>query len=244
MLCSIGFPPLFEARFLERPGQFLVRVRRETEEPLLAHLPDPGRLKELLVQGRRIWIRKALGAGRKTKWTAVLIETADGKGRVSLDTTLPNRLVRRGLETGAMEEFRGWTLERAEFPLGRSRVDFLLKRDARRMLLEVKSVTLVRDGVALFPDAVSARASRHLGELAREAESGNYGAAVLFLVQREDAARVEAARDIDPAFASALEEARAAGVRLHARKCRVTLEGVTLGEPLPAPGSSVPGRES
>lgn len=243
MTCSVGFPPLFETRFLERPGQFVVQVQCEKGKPLLAHLPDPGRLKELLVPGRRIWICEAAGARRKTGWTAVLVETPDGTGHVSLDTTLPNRLVRRALETGALEEFHSWKLERAEFPLGHSRIDFLLEDKDRRMLLEVKSVTLMRDGVALFPDAVSARAVRHLRELGREAGAGDYEAAVLFLVQRQDARRVEAAGDIDPAFANALEEARVAGVRLHARQCRVTLEGVTLGEPLPTPGSSVPGRE-
>jgi sugar fermentation stimulation protein A len=118
--------------------------------------------------------------------------------------------------------------------VGRSRFDFLLRgRGNRRLALEVKSVTLVEEEVGLFPDAVTARGARHLRELADLAGRAGWAAAVLFAVQRADVRRVRAAREIDPNFAAALEEARRAGVRVLARRCRVGLDRITLGAPVP-----------
>lgn len=232
----LAFPaPLRRATFLERPNRFLLRVRLDGEAiPAEVHLADPGRLVELLVPGRSLWIREAASPTRRTKWSAVLVETPDGGGLVSLDTTLPNRFILEALQAGVLDELSGWTLVRAEFPLGRSRIDFLLARGEERLALEVKSVTLVEEGVALFPDAVTARGARHLRELAEVARRPGWQAAVLFVLQRDDARRIEAARSIDPAFADALAEAKAAGVRVLGRRCRVALDGLELGEVVPA----------
>lgn len=205
-------------------------------------MADPGRLKELLLPGQRVWVRPAASPARRTAWSAVLVETPDGEGLVSLDTTMPNRLIRRALETGALAEFGGWQLERSEFtPAGsRSRIDFLLsrhgghRRGGERLALEVKSVTLVEDDVALFPDAITARGARHVRELAEIAGRDGWEAAVLFVLQRSDATRIEAARRMDAAFAEALAEAGAAGVRVLGRRCRVTLDRLELGERVPA----------
>jgi sugar fermentation stimulation protein A len=270
-LVSIAWPsPLHEARFLTRPNRFVLRCRlAATGGVVTAHLADPGRLRELLVAGRRVWLRDALGARRgggaprRTRWSAALVQTPSGRGLVSLDTTLPNRLVAAALRAGALPELGAWTLERAEVTVGHSRFDFLLcdpgargaaagpwaaanggqRHRARRiaadgtvrgrMLLEVKSVTLVEDGVGLFPDAVTARGARHLRELADLARHAKCVAAVLFVVQRPDAQSVRAARHIDPGFAEALQEARAAGVQVLARRCRVGLNRVVLGASLP-----------
>ncbi|MGD2069119.1 MAG: DNA/RNA nuclease SfsA, partial [Gemmatimonadota bacterium] len=133
-----------------------------------------------------------------------------------------------------------------EWSHGRSRFDFLLegprgtapgdgplptreRPEPARLVLEVKSVTLVDDGVALFPDAVTARGARHVRELADIAARDGWEGAVLFVLQRPDADRIVAARGIDPDFADALEGARRAGVRLLGRRCTVTPDRVTLG---------------
>jgi len=228
------------------------------------HLADPGRLRELLVPGRRLLVREADDPDRKTGWSALLVQTPGGGGWVSVDTTLPNRLVERALRAGVLEELQGWRLERREWSHGSSRFDFLLTagrsskesdperptspvREAsedgpaapgpaspKRLVLEVKSVTLVEDGVALFPDAVTARGARHVRELAELARAESTEAAVLFVLQRPDADRIHAAADIDPEFAAALQEAKAAGVRVLGRRCTVKREAVTLGEAVPA----------
>lgn len=224
--------PLAEARLVERPNRFLVRARR-AEQVVEAHLPNPGRLEELMVPGRRLRLRPAGGAGRKTDWTAVLAETPAGDGWVSLDTTLPNRLVRRALERGWLEELAGWEIEGTEVTLGGSRFDFVLADGPRRLALEVKSVSLVRDRVGRFPDAVTARGTRHVRELGGIAGRDGWGAAVLFVAQRADVDRVVADGEIDPDFAQALRAARTAGVRTLARRCRIDEAAVELGPAVP-----------
>ena len=226
--------PLVEARFVERPNRFLIRCdvpgHEEVQE---AHLADPGRLKELLLPGARVMLHPASGKHRRTRWTAILVES-EGSGWVGLRTTLPNDLVGEALRTGALEELSDWHLARAEWTHGRSRFDFLLEGvDGRRLALEVKGVSLVVDGVARFPDAVSARAARHVRELAALVREGTMDAAVLFVLQRGDAGSVEAAGHIDPDFAAALSEAKEVGVRLFGRRCAVSLDGVELGAPVP-----------
>lgn len=228
--------PLAAARFVERPNRFVVRARLEADgsEAVDAHLADPGRLRKLLVPGRRVWLRPASGGERRTRWTTVLVESPRGDALVSLDTTLPNRLVASALRARALEELAGWRLERSEWTWKRSRFDFVLARAGEgRLALEVKSVTLVEDGVALFPDAVTARGARHLRELSELAAQEGWDAAVLFVVQRTDCARVVAAESIDPEFARCLALAREAGVRVLGRRCDVSLDAVRLGPPVP-----------
>lgn len=259
---SIRLPsPLYPARFIRRPNRFVVRARLGSSGPestesesglgsadgaslpagisagaeVACHLADPGRLTELLVPGARLLLRHAPAPHRKTEWSVVLVRAPANDGWVSVDTTLPNRLVERALRDRALDELRGWSLERTEFTRGSSRFDFLLSGDdGRRMAMEVKSVTLVEGEVGLFPDAVTARGDRHVEELAEIAGEPDWEAAVLFVCQRDDARRIRAARSIDPGFAEALARANEAGVRVLGRRCRVDRRRVVLGDAVPA----------
>ncbi|HSG80692.1 MAG TPA: DNA/RNA nuclease SfsA [Gemmatimonadota bacterium] len=222
--------PLLPARFLSRPNRFLTIVDLDNQQ-VAAHLPDPGRLRELLVPGAPVWVRPASSPARKTSFTLAMTEAASGE-LVSLVTTLPNQLVEEALEGQRISELADWQLISREHAWKGSRFDFLLGRGADRLLLEVKSVTLVEGRRALFPDAVTRRGTRHVTELAAAGKEG-VGAAVLFVVQRRDAESVTAARAIDPAFADALAAANLAGVRLLAYRCRVTLEEAHLAEAIP-----------
>lgn len=217
------------AIFLERPNRFGAWVELDGRREYV-HLPDPGRLRELLVPGNTVWLRAADRPGRKTRFSLVM---AQENGRwVSLDTGVPTRAVRRALQAGELPEFAGYTEVRPEFPYGHSRLDFLLTGTKGRCLLEVKSVTLVVKGIGLFPDAVSARATRHLLALLQAIREG-YRAAVLFVVQREDAQAVAANVATDPEFAAMLRRAAAAGVELYARTCRVSPQSIALKDPVP-----------
>lgn len=226
---------LVRARFIARPNRFLLRcaLDRAPDFPVVeAHLADSGRLGELLVPGRLIWLRPEEGATRKTQWTAVFCERPDQKGIVSVNSTLPNRLVGQALSMRALAELAEWSLVRPEYTLGNSRWDFLLEQGGRKLLLEVKGVTLVRDGVAYFPDAITARGAKHLKELARLAREGEWETAVLFLLQRDDAELIRAAREIDPDFSDALAAAQRAGVRILGRRCHITPDQMRMGEPV------------
>lgn len=226
---------LVTARFLRRPNRFVVHAELEDGEEVRAHLPNPGRMEQILAPGRTLGLEPAGRGDRKTDWSAVLARTPGESGWISLVTTLPNRLVAEGLSSGRLEELADWEVERSEPTLGDSRLDFLLTRDDRRMALEVKSVSLEREGLGLFPDAVTERGTRHLRELTEIAGRDGWEAAVLFVAQREDVRAVTAAPDIDPAFTEALQRAREAGVRVLGRRCEVSRRGVALGPALATP---------
>ncbi|MFQ6675629.1 MAG: DNA/RNA nuclease SfsA [Fidelibacterota bacterium] len=213
--------PLRDATFVDRPNRFLTVVDLDGRR-VESHLPDPGRLRELLLPGARLKIRDAAGrirTHRKTRWTTIMVKT--GKVWVSVDSTLPNRWVAFLLERGELEMFRGYRVIGKEVTHGRHRFDFLLEKGGVPFYLEVKSVTLVEDGVAMFPDAVSERGRRHMEALSVLARSG-MGAGVLFVCQRPDARLFRPQWDTDPAFARALVDAEKKGVTIWAVSSRVT----------------------
>lgn len=205
---------LLWGEFRARPNRFTLVVALSGGE-VRAHLPNPGRLAELLSPGRRILLRPA-SQKRKTPFTAVGVDL--GSFLVSLDSTLPNRMFPRFLAQGALPELSGFRIVAKEPRLGRGRADFLLVRNEKRLWVEVKSVTCVEEGVALFPDAPTVRGRRHLLELAEVARSGER-ALILFVVQRPDAERFGPHARIDPSFAQAFCQALAQGVQARALVC-------------------------
>ena len=228
--------PWRRAIFVHRPNRFVVHARITSGGgEVRAHLPDPGRLTELLVPGRSIWL-KAADRSRKTRWTAVYVVPEEG-GLVCCDTRRPNLLAAAALKAGAIAALSQWSVLRSEATWGSSRFDFLLGQGARRLYLEAKGVSWVAEGVARFPDAVTARGARHLRELAQVAATPGHGAAVLFLMQRSGPVRrIEAAADRDPEFAAALGAARAAGVLVLGYQTRMTLDATELASPVPVVG--------
>ncbi|MEE9166322.1 MAG: DNA/RNA nuclease SfsA [Candidatus Neomarinimicrobiota bacterium] len=212
--------PLRDATFVERPNRFLTVVEIGDTQ-VESHLPDPGRLKELLVPGARLKVRKVFrenSSPRKTEWTTVMVKT--GHQWVSIDSTLPNRFVASLLKGGDLPMFKGYRLVQTEIKQGHHRFDFLLEKDGELMYLEVKSVTLVIEGVAMFPDAVTSRGARHMMGLMDLAESG-FEAGALFVCQRGDVTLFRPHWNRDPAFAAALLAAAKNGVRVWAISAHV-----------------------
>lgn len=206
---------LLDAVFEERLNRFLVRVDRGGRARL-CHLPNPGRLLELLQPGAPVLIRRRPRQRRKTGYDLVAVR--QGEVWVSVDTRLPNHAVRTWLAEGVLPEFRGYTNVQPEVVLGESRVDFLL-RDGRDCYLEVKSCTLVEGEEALFPDAPTARGRRHVETLAKTVERG-IRSSVLFVVQRPDATLFRPHDETDPAFGKALRDAHLSGVEVYAYRSR------------------------
>lgn len=192
--------PLEAGRFLERPNRFLAYVLRERDgKPLACHLPNPGRLKEVLRPGERVWIAPALReGGRKTTHQIVLFQS-DGL-LVLVDNRLANRLVAATFQETGLPPWGSYRLAEQEVSFSHSRLDFLLKApEEPPLLLEVKSCTLVVGEEARFPDAPTERGRRHLEALMRWMEKGGR-AGVLFVIQRADARRFAPSDDTDPAF--------------------------------------------
>jgi sugar fermentation stimulation protein A len=171
------------------------------------------------------------GAARKTGFDLSLVET---EGRwVSVDARLPNELVAEALSCGKLLPRAGYPTVRREVFFGQSRFDFQLEApDKSPCLLEVKSITLVVNGLGCFPDAVTLRGRRHLNELVKAVSAG-YRAVVIFVVQRDDAAGVRPHDESDPGFGQALRGAAQRGVEIYAYGCQVDPERIELAHLLP-----------
>lgn len=207
--------------YLERLNRFAIAVRVEGRREV-AHLPNPGRLLEVLSPGRTILLRPA-PKGRKTRWTAVAADLGDFL--VSLDSTLPNRAFPRFLSQGVFPELSGFGILAREPRLGAGRADFLLSRGEEKVWVEVKSVTLVEEGLALFPDAPTSRGARHLRELSAKVQKGEK-AFVVFVIQRPDAKKFGPNAALDPKFGEAFCQALALGVEFRGVVC--LFDGVEL----------------
>lgn len=215
---------------MARDNRFRVTVEVDGQE-VWAHLPNSGRLGELLVPGRRLLLVERPEAGRKTGYDLGLIEL-DGRW-VSVDARLPNDLVEEAVRDGRLAPLRGYTSMRREVVRGPSRFDLLLEAPRRApCLVEVKSITLVVDGLGCFPDAVTQRGRRHVEELA-EAVGAGYRAAVVFCVQRDDAVGVRPHDESDPEFGRALRAAARRGVEVYAYACRVEPRQIQISHRLP-----------
>ena len=199
-----------EAVFLARPNRFLAVVeldgRREE-----AHVPDPGRLKELLIPGTRVRVRPAAAGNRRTAWDMIGVECP--QGWVNIDSRLPNLLFAEAVREGRLAEFPAGCSMHPEHLYGASRLDFLLQCEGSPCLVEVKGCTLVVDGVAFFPDAPTSRGSRHVEELVQASARG-YRACMVFVVKHPGGGEFRPNQATDPVFSSALRRAAAAGVEI------------------------------
>ena len=201
---------------------------------------DPGRMTEILLPGVELRLAPATRPGRRTAFTLVLARA--GRRWVVLAPSLANRLFEAALLAGTAPGWRHAAVLRREIPVGSSRLDFALRWRKEQWLVEVKSVGLAVGGLGLFPDAPSARAVRHLGELADTARRGTR-AGLVFVAQHPAINRVAPNAKLDPAFASALFEAVREGVRVTAVGCEVSLRGCRIVRRLPVAGiGSAPAR--
>ena len=201
---------LLEAEFIDRPNRFLTRVKYNGEV-VKSHLPDPGRLKELLIPGVTLLIKKEGNPNRKTKFSTQAVYL--GEQLISLNSWLPNQFVEFLLKNKSIYFLEDWDFIRREVPFGRHRFDFLLMRNEAPFYVEVKSVTLVEEVVAKFPDAVTERGKRHVEHLAEMTKDG-IDCMVLFVVQRSDAKIFHPQWERDPKFSEALLNAYNDGLKI------------------------------
>ncbi|HXF69580.1 MAG TPA: DNA/RNA nuclease SfsA [Thermoflexus sp.] len=223
------WPPLVQASFLQRLNRFAVEVRVGRRR-VRAHLPNSGRLHELLVPGYPVWIARREGR-RRTQYDVQVVGLPNGV-LVSADARVPNLLFREAWQKGELPLFRSYTTLDAEVPLGEGRVDFRLSGPHGVAYVEVKSVTLVEEGTGLFPDAPTERGRRHVNAL-MAARMDGARAFIIFIVQRPDAQAFRPHDRADPAFGEILRTAVARGVEAMAYRCHVSLEEIRLVDPIP-----------
>ena len=222
------FPdPLLKGRLIKRYKRFLADVELEDGRMVTAHCANPGTMISVNDPDAEVWLSPARNPERKLKFTWELIRV--GRSLVGINTMWPNAIVSEAIAESKIPELMGYDSLRREVKYGKnSRIDILLESEGRpNCFVEIKSVTMRRDRAAEFPDAVTARGTKHLGELAREAKAGNR-AVMVYLVQRGDCQRFWIADDIDPTYHAALGQAIDSGVEVLVYRCRVTTKDIKV----------------
>jgi sugar fermentation stimulation protein A len=227
--------PLETGTLVRRYKRFFADVLTDGGEPLCIHCPNTGSMLNCMGEGTRVWFSRHNDPRRKLPGTWELVQTPHGR-LACVNTARANRLVEEALLAGVIAELDGFTALRREVAYGqeKSRVDFQLSFPGGEVYVEVKSVTLgfADDPIAAFPDAVTERGARHLRELAAQARAG-VRAVLLYCVNLTGVEAVRAAREIDPAYHAALQDARAAGVEVLAYAAELSPEEIRLARRVP-----------
>ena len=210
--------------FKNRPNRFIAEV--EVDGCLeIAHVPNTGRCKELLVEDAVVWLKPSDNLNRKTKFSLHFVEN---KGAlVSLYSQQANSIVYDAIIDGKIKELAGYDHHQREKTVDNSRIDIYLANEKEECYVEVKGVTLIVDGEARFPDAPTERGAKHLKELIKLKKDGNR-CAVFFLIQHPIGKFFRPNWENDPVFSQTLNEAYDAGVEILVYRCDNQLSGVEL----------------
>ena len=218
------YEKVVSGRFLSRPNRFIAYVEIDGKEEV-CHVKNTGRCRELLVEGATVYLEVSDNPSRKTKYDLIAVEK--GSLLINMDSQAPNKVVGEWIISSGY--FGSPSLIRPEFTMGDSRFDFYLESDGRKILIEVKGVTLEDDGVVSFPDAPTMRGIKHLNHLSAKVGEG-YEAYVIFVVQMREAKYFTPNESRHPDFAAALRNAKNHGVIPLAITSIVTENSIVLDE--------------
>jgi len=210
--------------FKARPNRFISEV--EVDGNLeIAHVPNTGRCKELLVEGAAVWLKPSDNPNRKTKFSLHFVENKNVL--VSLYSQQANSIVYDAILNGKIKELVGYSIHQREKTVDSSRIDIYLESENQQCYVEVKGVTLIVDGEARFPDAPTERGAKHLKELIKLKQEGNR-CVVFFLIQHPVGKFFRPNWENDPKFSQTLNEAYEAGVEILVYRCDNQLSGIEL----------------
>ena len=233
------------AVFLERPNRFIAWVETAKGREI-CHVKNTGRCRELLVPGAVLYVQRNESPTRKTALD--LIGVVKGDILINMDSQAPNKVVEEWLRAGSAAEnvLKWWDMEhrwlmdvartatriKPEYTFGESRFDFYIESGERKILMEVKGVTLEEHRIASFPDAPTERGVKHIRELI-DAGKQEYEACILFVIQMKGIVCMTPNDRTHEAFGTALREAKEEGVRVLAYDCKVTGDSLVLDQPVP-----------
>lgn len=200
-------------KFDSRPNRFIARVLVDGRLEMV-HVKNTGRCRELLLPGVDVILEVSDNPKRKTKYDLIGVYK-ENSGWVNIDSQAPNKVVMEWLEQ------QEYTYIKPEYTYGDSRIDFYMEKGEEKFLMEVKGCTLEVDGIGYFPDAPTERGVKHLRELVKAVKAG-YQCYVAFVIQMEGIHEVRPNVATHKEFGQALEEAKAAGVKILYLGCRVT----------------------
>lgn len=212
---------ILKGKFLSRPNRFIAYAEIDGRIEK-CHVKNTGRCRELLTEGCAVYLERAKNPERKTQFDLVAAEKGDRL--INMDSYAPNIAAGEFLPTLFPKG-----IIRPEYTYGNSRLDFYIEDGERKILLEVKGVTLEKDGAAMFPDAPTERGVKHILELIRSMDEG-YEAYMLFVIQMADVEYFTPNTDMHPEFAAALKKASGSGVKILAYDCAVSPEEMKIGK--------------
>lgn len=219
----------FTAQFERRLNRFIAEVFIDGVAEQV-HVKNTGRLKELLKPGVQVVLEKSDNPNRKTKYSLIAV---DKEGEwVNIDSQAPNKVAYEALDAGLISEFGPLDNMKQEVTYGGSRFDVYVENKLEKGFIEVKGVTLEKNGVAMFPDAPTSRGTKHVLELIKAREEG-YSATVLFIIQMKGCHKFAPNQAMDQAFTDALVQASRAGVQILAYDSIVKKDELVLDQAVP-----------
>lgn len=215
-----------KAKFIERPNRFqaIVEINGERE---ITHVPNTGRLKELLIPGAIVYLLKSNDIKRKTKYTLMFVEK--GENLICIYSSLANRVLENALKEGQI--FLGYGTLKREVTYGDSKFDFMIDGD-NKTYIEVKCVTLEENCVAKFPDAPTTRGVRHIYELIDAKEKG-HSSKIVFVTFMDFVKHFVPNYITDKKFYEALKKAKDVGVDIMCFKCKITVDEICIIDEIP-----------
>ena len=210
---------LIKGKFLKRYKRFFADIK-VNKEIIIAHCPNTGSMMGLLNENNDAWVLKNEDPKRKLKYTLQILKTS--KNVIGVNTHLANKLVHEALQNNTLIEFKNLDkIVTEKFYNKETRFDFFVEKNKKKIFIEVKNVTLIRDGkTSEFPDAITTRGSKHIKTL-MDAHKKGYECYVLFLVQIENCKYFRIAKDIDKEYYKNYKLAKKSGVKFIAYNCKV-----------------------
>ncbi len=215
---------IYPGKFISRPNRFIANIEIDGKTEV-CHVKNTGRCKELLLTGADVFVQKSVNPERKTAYD--LISVYKNGMLINMDSQAPNKVFYEWARES--DFFSDMTLIKPEYKYKNSRFDFYIEADDRKILVEVKGVTLENDGVVSFPDAPTERGVKHLKELIDATKNG-YDTYVFFIIQMEKCTYFTPNRVNHPEFADALTDAKNSGVNIVAVNLKVTENELMISE--------------
>ena len=222
---------LIPATLIRRYKRFLADVVLADGNSITVYCPNTGSMRSCSEPGSRVYLSRSDNLKRKYPFTLEMVYS--GNCWIGVNTGLTNHLVAEAIRSGKIGEVGKVENIHTEIKVSsRSRLDLMVEAGGKDIYIEVKNCSLMENGVAMFPDAVTARGTKHLLELADLASNG-HGAAIFYLVQRTDAKIFKPAEHIDPDYATVLRTVSRQGVAVLVYQADVQPEGIDVIGPLP-----------
>ena len=221
---------LKKGKLIKRYKRFFVDVKLDNKV-VTAHCANTGSMKGLLEEGNDVYLTPNNDPKRKLKFGLEIIKTR--KNLVGVNTHLANRIAEHGLNNNLVKELKNNDLIKPEVFFNKeTRFDFLIEKNKQKSFVEVKNVTLFRnENTAEFPDAITARGSKHLLTLIDAIKKG-YKTYLLFLVQIQNMENFKIAKDIDPEYYKNYLLAKKAGVNFLAYRCNISSKKIFIDKKL------------